>query len=225
MCWFAFTSSCSWRPIFPLSCLAAHWATGAGVTVHLNLLYSFIIFWLFHGTIFFLTYGTSSYHSPILSKILNECLSPWNTSQPSKGRNATCAARAFGVATSSVVFIPLSGQQDWREREPDVWGVIEALTPHWLLVLHSLRYTPYLSSTLHSVLVLVHCTPWQPSAQHLHTWNACVSSAPLENTSFFKQGPRPLSRSSTTSDMPYMLWGWLVTGQEIPDRHWSQIPV
>lgn len=39
----------------------------------------------------------------------------------------------------------------------------------------------------------------------------CVSSAPLENMSFVKQGLRPLSQSSTTSDMPYMLWGWLVT--------------
>lgn len=144
-CWLAFMPRCSWRPIFPLSLLTAHWATGTGVTVHLNLLYSFI---LFHGIFFFffLTCGTPSYHFTILSKSWMSVFVPetWVSLAKREMQVHTCCK-----GTQSCCLICSFYSSLWvgrsREKGSQRYGEWQRHD--------SLRGTPYLNSTLHSVLI------------------------------------------------------------------------
>lgn len=222
------TPSCSWGPIFPLSCLAALWATGAGVTVPLNLLYSFIIFWLFHGTIFFFdiwnffisspnTFQNPEWVSFSLKHKSAQQREKCKFTRAAKGIRSCYLVRSFYSSLWAAGLERKGARGVGSDRGIDSFSLaLGAALPklHTLPEFHPpLCPCPLSSTALPDSL--------QPS---IYT-ECCVSSAPLENMSFVKQGLRPLSQSSTTSDMPYMLWGWLVTAQEIPDRHWSQIPV
>lgn len=222
------TPSCSWGPIFPLSYLAALWATGAGVTVPLNLLYSFIIFWLFHGTIFFFdiwnffisspnTFQNPEWVSFSLKHKSAQQREKCKFTRAAKGIRSCYLVRSFYSSLWAAGLERKGARGVGSDRGIDSFSLaLGAALPklHTLPEFHPpLCPCPLSSTALPDSL--------QPS---IYT-ECCVSSAPLENMSFVKQGLRPLSQSSTTSDMPYMLWGWLVTAQEIPDRHWSQIPV
>lgn len=155
MCWLAFTPSCSWRPIFPLSRLTAHWAPGAGVTVHLNLLYSFIILWLFHGTVFLWhmellhiisQYFPKSWMSVFLSEIqVSLAKGKMQVHMCCKGIQSCHLICSF-YSSLWAAGVERKGARGMGSGPP-------LTPPHWVLVLHSLRSTPYLNSTLHCVLV------------------------------------------------------------------------